>query len=206
MPHGRLRRNRDGGCGKLRWPRHEPRIVTKPLPDYLSPGLDLVLVGINPGLRSAERGHHFAGPGNRFWDLLFDAGLVPRKLGYEEDFRLPEYGIGLTNIVPRASRGSSDLRPADYARGRVALLQKIERCRPRAIAFVGVTVYRQLWPAIADGPVPTPLTCGRRSERIGELESALFVLPNPSGRNAHFTYDEMLSYWRELATWLENHA
>jgi len=167
------------------------------LPDYIAPALDLVLIGINPGIRSAQKGHHFAGAGNKFWNLLFDSGLVPRRLTYEDDFRLPEHGIGITNIVSRPSPSSADLGPRDFEKGRGSLLKKIETYRPRTAAFVGVTVFRELWPAIAPGPAPKEIPCGPRPETIGE--TALFVLPNPSGRNAHFTYAEMLSYWRGLA-------
>jgi TDG/mug DNA glycosylase family protein len=166
------------------------------LPDYLEPSLEIVLVGINPGTRSAEKGHHFAGAGNKFWRLLFEAGLVPRRMTYEDDYRLPEHGIGITNIVARASRSSIDLSSKDFEKGRGTLLAKIQRYRPRTAAFVGVTVYRELWPSIARGPVPKSIPCGPRPETIGD--TALYVLPNPSGRNAHYTYEEMLSHWRGL--------
>jgi TDG/mug DNA glycosylase family protein len=122
---------------------------------------------------------------------------VPRKLSYEEDFRLPEHGIGLTNIVARPSRSSGDLGPRDFERGRRLLLRKIETYRPRTAAFVGVTVFRELWPAFQSAPAPKRIPCGPRKETIGG--TTLFVLPNPSGRNAHFTYREMLAHWRRLA-------
>jgi TDG/mug DNA glycosylase family protein len=172
----------------------------KGLPDYLQPSLDVVLVGINPGVRSAEVGHHFAGPGNKFWRLLFESGLVPRRMCYGEDSTLPEHGIGITNIVARPSRSSSDLKGKDFEKGRARLVRKIETYRPRAAAFVGLTVFRELWPAIASGAAPREIACGPRPESIGK--TALFVLPNPSGRNAHFTYGEMLSHWRGLARFL----
>ena len=167
------------------------------LPDYLEPSLDVVLVGINPGVRSAEKGHHFAGVGNKFWSLLFESGLVPRRMTYEDDFRLPEHGIGITNIVARASRSSADLGPEDFEKGRGTLLSKLRKYKPRTAAFVGVTVFRELWPVIATEPEPKAIPCGPRPETIGR--TALFVLPNPSGRNAHYTYAEMLGHWRGLA-------
>lgn len=170
------------------------------LRDVLRPDLDLLLVGINPGLRSAELGHHFAGPGNRFWRLLNDSGLVPRRLDYAEDGRLVDYGIGLTNIVARASRSSSELGPEDYASGRRVLVQKIRDYRPRAIGCVGVTVFREIWPDISDAPRPRRVECGPRPERIER--APIFVLPNPSGRNAHFTYEVMLRHFRDLARFL----
>ena len=171
------------------------------LPDYLEAGLNLVLVGINPGVRSAERGHHFAGPGNRFWSLLADSGLTATKLGYERDSELLAGGIGLTNIVARVSRSSADLGPRDYAEGRSVLSRKIARYRPKAVAFVGVTVFREFWPVLSAERSPKRIACGLRIETIGN--TALFVLPNPSGRNAHYSYDEMLQHWNELARWLK---
>lgn len=171
--------------------------MTRSLPDYLKPGLDLVLVGINPGLRSAQKGHHFAGAGNKFWDLLYDSRIVPRRMTYQEDHLLPTYGVGITNLVARASRSSSDLTRRDYERGRKLLLAKLRRFRPRIAAFVGITVFRELWPELSSEPPPRRIPPGRRQETVGE--TALFVLPNPSGRNAHFSYRDMLRQWRALA-------
>jgi TDG/mug DNA glycosylase family protein len=161
------------------------------LPDYLRPGLKLLLVGINPGLRSAEVGHHFAGPGNRFWALLHDSGITPRRLSYEEDAHLLDFGVGLTNIARRPTRSSSDLRKEDFSRGRRVLARKIARFRPHSVGFVGLTVYREFQGS------RTPVRCGFQKERIED--AVLFVLPNPSGRNAHYSYRDMLRYWRNLA-------
>jgi TDG/mug DNA glycosylase family protein len=177
--------------------------VSDPLPDYLAPDLDVMLVGINPGFRSVERGHHFAGPGNRFWSLLADARLTPRKLSYEEDASLPDYGIGLTNIVARASKSSSELSRTDYDQGRAVLADKIGRYRPKAVGFVGVTVFREFWLTLSNEPTPKKIPCGKRCETMAD--ATLFVLPNPSGRNAHYTYDAMLIYWQDLAQWLKRY-
>lgn len=182
------------------WPRR-CAILRPVLPDYLATGLDVVLVGINPGLRSAEKGHHFAGPGNRFWALLADSGLTPNKLRYEEDSELLGYGIGLTNIVSRASGSSSELGPKDYQAGRQSLVSKIERYRPTVAALVGITVLRALWPELSNDPEPKKIACGHRPETIGK--ATLFVLPNPSGRNAHYSYEQMLSCWRKLASYVK---
>ncbi|MCI0407301.1 MAG: mismatch-specific DNA-glycosylase [Acidobacteria bacterium] len=165
--------------------------MTRGLSDYLRADLEVLLVGINPGLRSAKLRHHFAGVGNRFWDLLSDSGLTPRRLTYEEDSRLPDFGIGLTNLAARPTRSSSDLTERDFARGRRVLARKIRQSRPRVVAFVGVTAYR------AFGRRRLPLRPGLQTERLEE--AAVFVLPNPSGRNAHFRYREMLRYYRALA-------
>ncbi len=106
----------------------------------------MLFVGINPGVRSALTGHHFAGFSNRFWKLLFASGLVPEPLTYLDDDRLPEWGYGITNIVARATRGIDELRPAEYVAGRVRLRAKVRRHRPAIVAFIGITVYRAMFP------------------------------------------------------------
>lgn len=162
------------------------------LRDRIAPGVHVLFVGINPGVRSALTGHHFAGFSNRFWKLLYDAGLVPEAIGYEDDDRLPEWGYGLTNIVPRPTRGIDALTREEYEAGRRRLRRKIQRHRPAIVALIGVTVYRALFPD-RKGPV----SLGAQDERIGT--SAVFVLPNPSGRNANYSYAEMLAAFRALA-------
>jgi TDG/mug DNA glycosylase family protein len=170
------------------------------LQDRIAPGVQILFVGINPGVRSALTGHHFAGYSNRFWKLLWEAGLVPEPLTYEDDDRLPEWGIGITNLIARPTPGIDDLRPAEYAAGWRALERKIRRYRPRVVALVGVTVYRALRPLIdPDGPRPRKVRLGLQRQRIGE--SRIVVLPNPSGRNANFTYAEMLAAFRRLKHW-----
>jgi TDG/mug DNA glycosylase family protein len=156
----------------------------------------VLLVGINPGIQSSLTGHHFAGFSNRFWKLLYEARLVPEPIGYQDDDRLPEWGYGVTNIVPRPTPGIDTLRPDEYAAGRLRLRRKILRYKPAVVATVGVTVFRALFPE-RKGPV----TVGVQSERIGD--SALFVLPNPSGRNANYTYAEMLAAFRALRRYLD---
>jgi TDG/mug DNA glycosylase family protein len=148
-------------------------------------------VGINPGVRSALTGHHFAGFSNRFWKLLYDSRLVPEPITYADDDRLPSWSFGITNIVPRATPGIDSLLPGEYVRGRVRLRAKIRRYKPEIVALVGVTVFRAMFPE-RKGPV----TLGLQPETIGD--SAVFVLPNPSGRNANFSYAEMLAAFRAL--------
>ena len=152
----------------------------------------VLFVGINPGIRSSQTGHHFAGFSNRFWKLLYESRLVPEAISYEDDDRLPEWGYGITNIVPRPTPGIDTLHPEEYVAGRVRLRRKILRYRPRVVALVGVTVFRALFPD-RRGPV----ALGLQQERMGE--SAVFVLPNPSGRNANFSYQEMRRAFRALA-------
>src|SRR5512145_883678 len=117
----------------------------------------LLLVGINPSLRSAAVGHHFAGPGNPFWRLLAAAGFVPPPFSHVDDVRLPGLGLALTNIVPRATRSAAELSPREYAAGRRALAAKIARLRPDVVAFVGVTAYRGFFgPTAPGGAGPKP--------------------------------------------------
>ena len=162
-----------------------------PLRDRIEPGVRILFVGINPGIRSAETGHHFAGYSNRFWKLLFESGLVPEPITYEDDDRLPSFGFGITNICPRATPGIDTLRPEEYVAGRARLRRKILRYKPAIVALVGVTVFRAMFPE-RKGPV----ALGLQSETIGG--AAVFVVPNPSGRNANFSYAEMLAAFRTL--------
>jgi len=165
----------------------------------------VLFVGINPGVRSAQTGHHFAGYSNRFWKLLWDARLVSEPITYADDDRLPEWGFGITNLIARPSPGIDDLRPAEYVAGWHALEQKVERFKPRIIALIGVTLYRAMLPMLStlredDGARPRGAgasVLGRRPETIHGAQ--VFVLPNPSGRNANFSYDEMLAAYRALA-------
>ena len=162
-----------------------------PLIDRIKPGVRVLFVGINPGIRSSQTGHHFAGFSNRFWTLLFESGLVPERITFEEDDRLPEFDYGITNIVPRPTPGIDTILPPEYVAGRLKLRRKILRFKPQIVAMVGVTVYRAMFPE-RKGPV----TLGAQPERIGD--TVVFVLPNPSGRNANFTYAEMLAAFRLL--------
>ena len=162
-----------------------------PLRDRIKPGVRVLFVGINPGIRSSLTGHHFAGFSNRFWVLLFESGLVPERITYKDDDRLPEFGYGITNIVPRPTPGIDTIAADEYVAGRARLRRKILRHRPPIVAMVGVTVFRAMFPE-RKGAV----TLGPQKERIGSTE--VFVLPNPSGRNANFTYAEMLAAFRKL--------
>src|SRR3954471_21166942 len=122
--------------------------VLPPLRDRIQPGVEVLFVGINPGVRSAITGHHFAGFSNRFWKLLFESGLVPERITYEDDDRLEEWGYGITNLIARPTPGINDLRPAEYAAGWQVLERKIDRFRPEILAVVGVTVYRAILPLL----------------------------------------------------------
>ena len=144
-------------------------------------------------MRSAAVGHHFAGPSNRFWRLLYDAGLVPEPVTWADDERLPEWGLGITNLVARATPGVGDLHASELTAGRRGLIAKVRRHRPTIVALVGVMIYRALFPEVARGAA---VTLGEAGETLGGAR--LFVLPNPSGRNANYSYREMLDAFRRL--------
>ena len=178
------------------------------LKDRIRRDLRVLFVGINPGVRSAITGHHFAGYSNRFWKLLFESKLVPEPMTYVDDHRLLEFGFGITNLVARPSPGIDDLEPSEYVEGWYALEKKIQRYKPRMMALVGVTLYRAIQPLIADDADPRsksrrpiPLATGLRPETIHG--SRIYVLPNPSGRNANFSYSEMLGAFSALRRRLE---
>jgi TDG/mug DNA glycosylase family protein len=163
----------------------------KRLVDRLGPRPRILFVGINPSLRSAEVGHHFASPGNPFWRLLHAARLTETAFTYEDDARLPSYGLALTNIVPRPTRAAAELTRSEYAAGRARLARLITRVKPRTVAFVGVTVYRAFF-----GPAASP-GAGPKPERIGDAR--VFVLPNPSGLNAAYPgFRDKLIWFKRL--------
>jgi TDG/mug DNA glycosylase family protein len=151
----------------------------------------VLLVGINPGIRSATIGHHFAGYSNRFWKLLHESGLVTESIGAEDDVRLPEWGFGITNLVARPTPGIDTLRPDEYVSGLRVLRRKVRRWKPPVVAFVGVSLYRAIFAK------KTPVAVGLQEELFERAR--VFVLPNPSGRNANFTYAEMLAAFKALA-------
>jgi TDG/mug DNA glycosylase family protein len=161
-----------------------------PLRDRIAPGLRVLFVGINPGIRSAQTGHHFAGYSNRFWKLLSESKLVPEPIDYRNDDRLPEWGFGITNLVPRETPGIDALSRDEYLAGIDGLRRKVRKFKPEIVAFVGVSLYR--WIFGAKGAVRLG------SQRDTFEGAAVFVLPNPSGRNANFSYSEMLAAFRSL--------
>src|SRR5262245_42284611 len=186
--------------------RPKPNYERLRLTDRIEPGVRVLLIGINPGVTSALTGHHFAGPTNRFWRLLHESGIVPEPVTHEDDVRLPQWGIGMTNLVARPSPGIDVLKPQEYLEGWKILEKKIERYRPAIVAFVGVTMYRALRKVIEAGPSAAPKSKTKAGPEIkpGFQQSTahgarIFVLPNPSGRNAHFQYDDMLKAFKALA-------
>jgi len=171
------------------------------LPDYLAPGLSILFVGINPGLRSSEVGHHYAGHSNRFWKLLFEAGLVPDRMTCQDDGRLLDYGYGLTNLIAKPTAGIQDLEKQDFLRGRQALIAKIKKYQPAIVAVLGISVARVLFPSMTSNASSKRLA--GISVQTGLLPVVLagvrvFVLPNPSGRNAHYSYQNMKDLFSQL--------
>jgi TDG/mug DNA glycosylase family protein len=166
--------------------------ILQPLPDHVARDVRILLVGINPGIRSATVGHHFAGYSNRFWKLLYESRLVTEPIAFDADGRLPEWRLGITNLIPRPTPGIDSLRPDEYVEGARVLRRKVRRWKPETVAFLGVTLFRTVF-----GVKPREaVALGPRPERF---ESArVFVLPNPSGRNANFSYGEMLAAFEML--------
>jgi double-stranded uracil-DNA glycosylase len=152
--------------------------VGKTVLDVIAPGLTVLFVGINPGLYSAAVGHHFARPGNRFWPALHQAGFTPRLLRPDEDGELLAWGLGITNLVSRTTTAASELSAEELRRGRVSLEEKVARYAPGWTAFVGIGAY-----ATAFGRRNPVL--GLQEETIGA--SRIWLLPNTSGLNAHYT-------------------
>src|SRR5262249_7765716 len=161
------------------------------LPARLCPRPHILFVGINPSLRSAAVGHHFAGPGNPFWRLLHRAKLISEPFTYEDDVLMPACGYALTNICARPTRAASELTPDEFRTGRAQLARLIRRLRPEVVAFVGVTVYRAFFgPKVSMGAGPKP-------ERIEGAR--VFVVPNPSGLNAAYPgFGDKLVWFRRL--------
>lgn len=158
------------------------------LPDLLAPGLEILFVGINPSLKSARVGHYYAGPGNLFWRCLHESGLTLVRLRPEEDRRLLEFGIGITDCVPRPSRSATEVRREEFRCGAPLLREKLEQFRPRIVCFNGLTGYRGCFdPHARLGAQPEPLAGSR-----------VFVVPSTSAANAGFTRDERVEWFTRL--------
>lgn len=161
----------------------------KTVPDVIRPGLDILLVGINPGLYTAAIGHHFGRPGNRFWPSLSGSGLLREPLTAWESERLLESGLGITNVVRRATATADQLSPEELRRGAKILRAKISKFKPRVAVMLGLGLYRVAF----ERP---KAKLGLQDEKIGE--TLLYVLPNPSGLNAHFQVPDYIRLFREV--------
>jgi len=175
-----------------------PRRPTKPeiaaaegkrVPDVIAPDLAVLFCGINPGLYSGAVGHHFARPGNRFWPTLHGAGFTARQLSPFEERELLEDGLGITNLVARATATAEQLTDAELRRAGAALARKVARHRPGVVAFLGLSAYRVAFdrPGAVAGPQETTLAGAR-----------IWLLPNPSGLNAHYQLGALIEVFSEL--------
>ena len=159
------------------------------VPDVIGPGLKVLFCGINPGLYSGAVGHHFARPGNRFWPALEASGFTSRRIDPFEERVLLDLGLGITNIVERATARADALSADELRAGGRRLARKVRRFRPRFVALLGLTAYR----AAFDRP---RASVGRQVERIGDTE--VWLLPNPSGLNAHYQAPDLARVFAEL--------
>lgn len=159
------------------------------IPDVVAADLGVLFCGINPGLMSAATGHHFARPGNRFWPVLRLSGFTPRQLAPSEQDELLNYGLGITNVVARATARADELSDEEFREGGRILVTKVERLRPRWLAVVGITAYRT---AFGDRSA----AIGPQTRTIGDTR--VWALPNPSGLNAHWTAETMAEEFGRL--------
>jgi TDG/mug DNA glycosylase family protein len=159
------------------------------VPDIIAPGLKVLFCGINPGLYSGATGHHFARPGNRFWRALHLAGFTARLVDPWEEHLLLKEGLGITNLVARATASASELTPTELRAGRRRLERKARRYRPQWVAVVGISAYRTAF----ERP---QVRIGRQPERIGPI--GLWVLPNPSGLNANHQLGDLTREFKAL--------
>ncbi len=161
----------------------------KPLPDILADDLLVLFCGINPGMLSAQTGHNFARPGNRFWPALHGAGLTPRRLSPEEDGLLPAFGLGITNLVDRPTRAASELSDDELRAGAVALEALVRRHRPRLLAMVGIGAYRV-------GFRRPKAAVGLQEETVAGVP--VWVLPNTSGLNANHQLPDLIEQFSAM--------
>jgi TDG/mug DNA glycosylase family protein len=163
--------------------------VDRTIPDVLAPDLRVLFSGINPGLYSAATGHHFARPGNRFWPTLHAAGFTARQLQPSEQESLLDLGLGITNVAARATARADELSSGELAEGGQILAAKVRDLRPRWLAVLGVTAYRTAFDCQKATVGPQPVQIGATS---------IWVLPNPSGLNAHWSASALSEAFAEL--------
>jgi TDG/mug DNA glycosylase family protein len=161
----------------------------KTVRDLIAPKLKVLFCGINPSLYSAAVGHHFARPGNRFWPTLHLAGFTERRLRPDEERELLTSGLGITNVVARATASAAELINDEMVAGGRTLTAKVRRYRPSVLAVLGVGAYRAAWKK------PEAMI-GLQPDRIGVTR--IWVLPNPSGLNAHYLLADLAALFREM--------
>jgi len=164
----------------------------KTLPDYLRKGMKLVIVGCNPSESSVRAGHYYAGRGNQFWPMLYESGVVPEPFDYPDDRRIIEFGIGLTDLVKKPTRGVEELTREDFAEGRIVLSQKLEEFTPRVVALTA----RSSTSSLPSGK------CNFGLQKANLYGAQVYVLPSTSGQNARGKSDR-LKHFRKLAQLVE---
>jgi double-stranded uracil-DNA glycosylase len=166
----------------------------KTVRDVIAPGLHVLFCGINPGLYSGATGHHFARPGNRFWPTLYQAGFTPRLLHPSEERELLTLGYGITNLVRHATAAADELLPEELVTGQRRLVSKVKRYQPKVIAVLGISAYRTAFSqkVVTLGMQPEPLA-----------NAIVWVLPNPSGLNAHYQIGGLAEHFRALRQAIE---
>ena len=167
----------------------------KTIQDVIAPELHVLFCGINPGLYSGATGHHFARPGNRFWPTLYQAGFTSRLLAPAEERELLVSGYGITNLVARATATADQLAPDELVAGRRRLEAKINRYQPQVVALLGIGAYRTAFAQRA-------VTLGQQPERLAN--ASVWVLPNPSGLNAHYQMADLVQHFRALRQVVEH--
>jgi double-stranded uracil-DNA glycosylase len=167
----------------------------KTVPDVIAPGLDVIFCGINPSLYSGATGHHFARPGNRFWPALYRSGFTDRLLHPAQERELLRFGCGVTNLVGRATANAAELTTADLIRGRRRLLAKVKRYGPQCVTVLGISAYRIAF----EQP---NATLGRQPGSLAGIP--VWVLPNPSGLNAHHQLDDLACRFGALRAAISN--
>jgi len=169
--------------------------TVKEVNDRIKEDLKVLFVGFNPSIRSSETGHHFANPSNRFWKILYEAGLTPRKFTAQEDDLLPELGYGITNIVSRPTKAADEILKEEYQKGREILKQKINHLKPKIVCYVGKGVYQEF--------------SGRKTVPWGVQEESVvpavidFVAPSSSGL-VRMKVEEITAIYKELTRLINN--
>jgi len=177
--------------GRLARPTRDDLLAAagRTIPDLVGPDLRVLFSGINPSLYSAATGHHFARPGNRFWPALHRSGFTDRQLHPSEQWELPAQGLGITNVVARATARADELSPAELIEGGKVLAELVARWRPQFLAVLGVTAYRTAF-------ARPRAVIGRQPDTVAGVD--VWVLPNPSGLNAHYTVDGLAAAFADL--------
>ncbi|HEY4131634.1 MAG TPA: G/U mismatch-specific DNA glycosylase [Gemmatimonadaceae bacterium] len=171
--------------------------MAKPLPDIVAQDLSVIFAGLNPGLSSAAAAHHFSHGSTRFWKALHLSGFTPTQLRPEDDGALPRFGLGLTTVVARPTRGGNELKSAEFVEAATDLAHHLEHLRPKCVAFLGKAAYAAI---VGRRDIPW----GLQPDRFGT--AIVWVLPNPSGRNRAFTLNQLVQSYRDLRLFIESDA